>query len=184
MEEETHGGTIMRTAVFEAWRDAISLEMERKVPMFTLSSRRSAGEWPRLLKYRHKRTNGAEWWLLFRPLDEQFDVYAGWCKRRSPSFALLSQVITGALPKGSKGDGLLLPTSVMAGRSGATFWSFWNPSDDVVADPPRFAAEFVQHCAKPIARPEADGIVQDAVTSAIDEIVAYCIPYLEKNSSL
>ena len=73
----------------------------------------------------------------------------------------------------------MLPTATIARRSGATFWSFWNPLDEIVNDPVRFAAEFVNFYTKQLSEEEAHKIVHAPVAEAISEIETFCIPYLE-----
>lgn len=153
--------------------------MIRRLPTFSPWKKKSPGEWPRLLKYQSIQPGGVHWWIAFRPLDEQFDVYVGWTRHRQPSFSWLVQVAAEALVDTVASDGVMLPTAMFAKRSGPTYWDLWNPPNEVVSDPARFATEFANYYTKVLDDKEAHCLVFGPVTAAMDEIVEYCIPYLE-----
>jgi hypothetical protein len=169
----------MRKIVLSAWQEVVRAEMARRLPAFIPWMKISPGEWPRLLKYQSIQPGGMHWWIAFRPLDEQFDVYVGWSRNRQLSFSGLVQVAEEAPIETIAEDGVVLPTAMFAGRNGPTYWSFWDPPDEVVGDPARFAAEFANYYTKVLTDDEARDLVVGPVTAAIDEIVDYCIPYLE-----
>lgn len=148
--------------------------------MFSLVQKKSPGDWPRMLKYQCARPSGVQWAIAFRPLDEQFDAYVGWSRGKQSPFSALILVPNEDVMDTFVGDAIMLPTATIARRAGETFWAFWNPSDDVVNDPARFATEFANYYAKPLTETEARDLVHGPVMVAMAEIVTSCIPYLEK----
>lgn len=172
----------MRKIVRDAWKEEVSVAMSAHLPIFHLESKRSPGEWPHVMKFVHARSPRLLWAIAFRPLDEQFDAYVGWGTNGKSPFEGLEQIATDDLLWQFERDALMLPTATVAHRSGATYWSFWNPSDTLTNDPTRFAAAFAQFCTKRLTSEEARGLVRGPILEAISEIETFCLPYLDRVS--
>ena len=169
----------MRKIVLAAWQVALQTEMSRRLPMFSVYKKKSPGKWPRLLKYHHLLPNGVQRLIAFRPLDEEFDAYVGWAKNDRNPFENFVQLASEGQMDTFCGDAIMLPTATIARRSGATYWSFWNPPGELTNNPTLFAVEFAKYYTKVLSEEEARDLVQPSVSAAVTEIVDFCIPYLE-----
>lgn len=156
--------------------------MSQRLPFFSLKKKRSRGDWPSTLTFTYQKFRNLVWIVAFRPLDEQFDVYVGWARDNHNPFENVVQIPDSKLLDNGKASALMLPTAAYANRGGATYWSFWNPPDDLVDDPAGFGVAFAHYYSAKLSEPEARALVRDSVKEAIQEIECSCIPFLQQLS--
>lgn len=175
----------MRKVLFNAWVSEIDAAMADRLPRFQRLSKKAPGEWPNIRKFIWQHPSGLFWAIAFRPLDEQFDAYVGWGRNSQLPFKNIVQAGGADLLTHHDLDGLMLPTATIAGRHGATYWSFWEPGPDVADNPELFAMAFAEQYERDLSKTEAAYIVRGPIDEAMREIEEYCIPYLtgvtEKN---
>lgn len=172
----------MRPEVLRAWQDEVVRCMAERLPHFTRSTRRVHPDPPGLLKFEWQARHKLWCFIAFRPLDsEAFDAYAGWSNDYSKS-AVTNVAASGSIDDFSSEFHFDLSMSYVP-RRGLSYWSFWNPSNDAVDDARLFADEYLVQFAKALSASEAKALVVPAVNDAMDEIVTYCVPYLERKVS-
>lgn len=173
----------MRSEVLRAWRDEVVRCMSGRLPHFTLSTRRARPDPPGLLKFEWQAGHKLWCFIAFRPLDsEAFEAYAGWSTDYSKSAVTNVAVSSGSIDDFSSKFHFDFSMSYVP-RSGLSYWNFWNPSGDAVDDARLFANEYLVQFARVLSADEAQALVAPAVKEAMDEIVTYCIPHLEKRVS-
>lgn len=173
----------MRPEVLRAWQDEVVRCIVERLPHFTRSTRRVRSDPPGLLKFEWQARHKLWCFVAFRPLDsEAFDAYAGWSTDYSKS------AVTNVAASGDSIDDFSsefhfdLSMSYVPRRD-LSYWSFWDPSSEAADDARLFANEYMVQFTKVLSANEAKALVAPVVNDAMDEIVTYCIPYLEKRAS-
>lgn len=167
----------MRKEVLSALKSIIAREMSASLGMFVLDESRVRPDPPGLIKYVWNPREGLWCFVAFRPIEsEALDVYVGWSIKRNVPVALVSDVVG---CHEFSAEGYFNVSASYAKRGGAVHWSFWNPSDEVLDDPAKFASEYAGHYAKALSENEALALVSPSVKKAIDEVLGYGLPYLK-----
>lgn len=168
----------MRKEVLNAWQQSVYAGVARSFPNFGPLRGRVRPEPPGLVKFHWRPRDGLNCFIAFRPIEsEAFDVYAGWSTKDKSAVTVISST-----PANSSSFSALEyfnVSSAYSGRQGLVHWNFWSPSDVVASDPALFANEYARHFLRVLSPEEARELVEPSVSSALEEIGTYCIPYLE-----
>ena len=170
---------MIREIVYTAWKELVKEQVGATLPELAEVSMRR-GEWKRALKYELPNDTGNIFcYVIFRFLDsdEAFDLWGLWSKKKNVKF--LPWFTMEPIDDFSRDEAFHDSLSI-AGRSGASAWSFWEPSDPAVDDSELFAEEYVQHYFKDLSEEEVRELVLPSVLEAVKEVEEHVIPYLKK----
>ena len=169
----------MRPVVLEAWREAIAHRASELLPGFSPYHRRERGEDRGLLRLASEFGPSLTGFVVFRPIEEAFDAYVGWSTDGRCPYARTS---TGASADRHRGE--MLPSMVLAGRSGTAHWNFWNPPTHLADDPAAFAQAYCEYVLRKLSAREAMELVRPVVEVGVREVAAYGLPYLAARAAL
>jgi hypothetical protein len=156
--------------------------MSSSLPSFAYVAKRWKGEPAGLRKYVWQPKDGLACFVAFRLLDnEAFDAFGGWTTTgRYPE----GETFTAATEKFNdfQAPGLVAWSMAFVPRTGVSYWSFWEPSEQARNSPALFGEEFARHFSNPLTADDARTLVRDKIALAIRELREFCVPYLEKRA--
>jgi hypothetical protein len=169
----------MRREFWEHWKDSIILHMGKEAPELTLLEGTDPGDEKGVVRFALMR-NGLILGIVFRPLRDAFDAFIGWSTTGKYPYAAArrSKFPSGVLDLSAKV--LMAPWITIAGRSGAASWQFWEPREELIADPIAFTDEYVAFLARAEDVKELSSIIDPVVERAVSETVGVARSYFAK----
>jgi hypothetical protein len=168
----------MRKLVLEALKIKIQSEMEIKFPQYKFYKKTMRGDEKGLLRYICQSIDNLSLFIVFRPLtSEGIEASVGWSVLdRCPISTVTVQ--GESMFNDFTLDEMMVPLICISKRNGLAHWDFWNPSDELLDNPEKFAIAHSQHFQKQLSIEESQYLVNDAVEKCTQEIFDFGIPYL------
>lgn len=168
----------MRASLRLAAAEMIQEKMRINFPEYDFYDKKMKGDEPGLLRYRHSVGRNFDCYVVFRLLDvEAVECYLGWSnKGRCNLFSAHS----GESDTSANLDELMVPLIEVSNRSGASHWSFWNPSDDLLDSPEEYAKQFTIQELRVFNHEQARDFVRQAVDAVFEELIEYGVPFLKR----
>lgn len=153
--------------------------VQNSLPDFYLVRKKEFNEEPGLLKFSWEPRKNLNCGIVFRPLDESFDVWVGWSTDGRYPYVYADPLIEKNALYEFDRSGIMVPSIKIAGRSGSAWWNLYS-LDHLANDPVAYANEFTKYYCRTLTYSEALDIVSPAVNLAFAEILDSCIPYFHK----
>lgn len=169
----------MRKEFWEHWKNSIIHQMGSEAPELALLEGTEPGDESGVVRFASIR-NGLILGIVFRPLRDAFDAFIGWSTTGKYPYAAArrSKPPSGVLDLSAKV--LMAPWITIAGRSGAASWQFWEPREELIADPIAFTDEYVAFLARAEDVKELSSIIDPVVERAVSETLGVARVYFAK----